>query len=105
MNKSVIRKMVGKQVYAVHKRGGKISGKLVRISGNRIYLQPTIKSGKKVRTSAIIPLALFDLLAIGTSPYTYGGYPYGGGYGYPYGGGYGGGYGYPYGGVYPGAYW
>ncbi len=87
MNKSAIRKMVGKQVYAVHKKGGAISGKLVKVSGNRIYLQPLAKPGKKVRTNAIIPLALFDLLAIGTSPYAYGGYPYG------YGGGYG--YGYP----------
>ncbi|MNN63504.1 hypothetical protein D3C81_1788880 [compost metagenome] len=49
-----------------------------------------------MKTKAIIPLVLFDLLAIGTAPYGYGyggyggyggGYPYGNGYGYPpYGG-------------------
>lgn len=65
-----------------------MSGKLIRISGNRLVLEQP--KGKKVKTKAIIPLVLFDLLAIGTAPYAYGGYPYGvyGGYGYggyPYG--------------------
>jgi len=85
-------KLLGKHVYAVRKDGSIATGKLVRIQGNRLLLQPSGK-GKKVSTKAILPLVLFDLLAIGTSPYTYG---YGGGfYGYPYGGpGYGAPFGY-----------
>mgnify|MGYP001447577767 CR=1 FL=1 len=89
------KKLMGKNIYAIKKDGTRVTGKLVRISGNRLFVRPTGRNGKPVRTSAIIPLALFDLLAIGTSPYAYGpyGYPYGGLYGsYPYGGygGYGG---------------
>jgi hypothetical protein len=87
------KKLIGKQVYCLKKDGTVASGKLVKISGGKLHLaQP---KGKSVRTKAIIPLVLFDLLAIGTSPYGYGGYGYpgygfGGGYGYsPYGyGGY-----------------
>jgi len=84
------RKLVGQPIYAVRKDGGIVTGKLVRVSGNRLYVRPEVK-GKPVRTKAILPLVLFDLLAIGTAPYAYG-YGYGGygGYGYPYVG-----YGYP----------
>lgn len=91
MQKSVrkkdVQKLIGKTVYAMKKDGTQVSGKLVRVSGNRIVLAP--QKGKQVKTSALVPLVLFDLLAIGTSPYGgfYGGYPYGG---YPYGGFYGG---------------
>lgn len=85
-----VKKLVGKQVYCLKKDGTVASGKLVKISGTRILLaQP---KGKQVRTQAVIPLVLFDLLAIGTSPYAYG---YSGLYG-PFGGGYGS-YGSPYG--------
>lgn len=91
MNKTQVSKLVGKQVYAVHRNGSTIVGKLVRISGHTAYIQPLRNTGKKVKTSAILPLVLYDLLAIGY----YGGY-----------GGYGPAYGYnPYGyGAYPGAY-
>ncbi|MFB5673943.1 hypothetical protein ACE3NQ_10840 [Paenibacillus terreus] len=91
--KNDVRKLVGKQVYALRKDGTVVQGKLVRISGNKIYVA---NKDKKVKTSAIAPLVLFDLLAIGTAPYAFGGYgPYG------YGGGYA-----PYGyGGYPGYYW
>ncbi|MUG43937.1 hypothetical protein [Paenibacillus woosongensis] len=97
MNKPVTRKeaakYVGKNITAVKKDGTIITGKLVKISGNRLIVR---QPGKKVKTKAILPLALFDLLAIGTSPFAFGGYGFGG---YPYGyGGFGGyGYGYPYG--------
>ncbi|SET92973.1 hypothetical protein [Paenibacillus sp. NFR01] len=95
VTKKQVMKMVGKNIVAVKKDGSKVMGKLIRISGNRLMLQPI--SGKKVQTKALIPLVLFDLLAVGTAPYAYGGYPYGG---YPYGTPYGapgyGGYG-PYG--------
>lgn len=91
MGRAVTRKeaekWIGKSIVAYKKDGGFVTGKLVKISGNRLVLKQD--SGKKVKTKALIPLVLFDLLAIGTAPYGYG-YP-GGGYG-PYGpyGGYGG---------------
>ena len=92
VTKKQVMRLIGKQIIAVKKDGSQVTGKLLRVSGNRLILQRV--SGKKVQTKAIIPLVLFDLLAIGTAPYAYGGgVPYGGGYGYgaPYGGyGYGG---------------
>lgn len=102
MSKSVTRKeaekWVGKSITAVKKDGTIVTGKLVKISGNRLIVR---QPGKKVKTKALIPLVLFDLLAIGSGPYGYGygGYPYGYGYGYGNYGGYSGygGYGYPYG--------
>ncbi|MNC28492.1 hypothetical protein D3C75_766970 [compost metagenome] len=104
VTKKQVMKLVGKNILAVKKDGTKVSGKLLRVSGNRLVLQRI--SGKKVQTKALIPLVLFDLLAVGTAPYAYGGgYGYGGvpgpygGYGPgpvpgPYGG-YGPGYGVP----------
>jgi hypothetical protein len=96
VTKKQVMRLVGKQIIAVKKDGTQVTGKLLRVSGNRLILQRV--SGKKVQTKAIIPLVLFDLLAIGTAPYAFGGgygggAPYGGGpgYGNPYGGyGYGG---------------
>ncbi|AIQ72907.1 MULTISPECIES: hypothetical protein [Paenibacillus] len=96
VTKKQVMRLVGKQIIAVKKDGTQVTGKLLRVSGNRLILQRV--SGKKVQTKAIIPLVLFDLLAIGTAPYAFGsgyggGVPYGGGpgYGNPYGGyGYGG---------------
>ncbi|MCS7464089.1 hypothetical protein N0M98_28695 [Paenibacillus doosanensis] len=95
VRKQDVQKLIGKTVYALKKDGTQVSGKLVRISGNKLILAP--QKGKQVKTSALAPLVLFDLLAIGTAPYAglYGGYPYGG-YGYggfgPYGGGFYGGF-------------
>lgn len=89
-----VEKLVGKVIFATRKDGSQVSGKLIRISGNRLVLQPNRK--KKVNTKAIIPLVLFDLLAIGTAPYIG---AYGGGYG-----GYGPGYGGPGYGPQPGPY-
>jgi hypothetical protein len=97
VTKKQVMRLIGKNIVAVKKDGSKISGKLLQISGNRLIVQRV--SGKKVQTKALIPLVLFDLLAIGTAPqtygggYGYGGAPYGKGYGYGYGYG-GGGYGY-----------
>lgn len=96
VTKKQVMKLVGKRIIAVKKDGTQVTGKLLRVSGNRLILQRV--NGKKVQTKAIIPLVLFDLLAVGTAPYAYGGgygggAAYGGGYGYgaPYGGyGYGG---------------
>ncbi|EXX90768.1 hypothetical protein BG53_11325 [Paenibacillus darwinianus] len=91
-----VRKLVGKQVYAVHKDGAVISGKLIRTRSGKLFVKPGGKG--KAQTKAILPLVLFDLLAIGAAPYGYG---YGGGYGGGYYGPYGGGV-YPYGG---GGFW
>lgn len=98
IQKQDVRKLIGKEVVAVRKDGTAVSGKLVRIKGNTLHLAP--KKGKVVQTKAIIPLVLFDLLAIGSAPYAYGGYGLGGGYGYGYGYG-----GYPYGGYGLGGIW
>ncbi len=102
VTKTQARRWIGKNIVATKKDGALVSGKLLRISGNRLILQRN--SGKIVQTKAIIPLVLFDLLAIGTAPYVTGGFGYGGfggpkvvpnavpnaygNYGNPYGGGY-----------------
>jgi hypothetical protein len=89
VSKAQVRKLIGKPIYAVKKDGAKVSGILRGIRGNELILE--LPKNKKVKTKAIIPLVLFDLLAVGTYSGGYGGYsPYGyGGYGY---GGYGGGF-------------
>ncbi|MFC5452363.1 hypothetical protein [Paenibacillus aestuarii] len=74
-----VRKMVGKQIMAVKRDGTSVSGKLVRVSGNTLIVAP--QKGKRVQVKAIIPLILFDLLAIGTEPFAFGGFG-----GFPFGG-------------------
>ncbi|WP_166241913.1 hypothetical protein [Paenibacillus turpanensis] len=96
ITKAQVKTLIGKNIVAVKKDGTKVSGKLVSVKGNQLNIRVR---GKKVKTKAILPLVLFDLLAIGTAPYAgygYGGYPgYGAGYGgYPGYGAYGA-YGYP----------
>jgi hypothetical protein len=87
IRKEQVKKWIGKEIYALKKDGSMVTGKLVRIQGNTLILSP--KKGKGAQTKALIPLVLFDLLAIGTTPYAFGGYGYGGyspygyGYGYP----------------------
>lgn len=83
-----VKPLIGQYVYALKKDGSRVSGKLVRLSGNRLFLeQPKAKGAK---TKAFIPLVLFDLLAIGTSPFAFGGFGFGGfpfGFGgFPFGG-------------------
>ncbi|NOU75570.1 50S ribosomal protein L33 [Paenibacillus sp. LMG 31458] len=80
--------MVGKQIVALKKDGTSVSGKLVRISGNTLIVAP--QKGKKVQVKAIIPLVLFDLLAIGTEPFGFGGFGFGGFDGFGGFGGFGG---------------
>jgi len=91
VTKAQVKQLVGKKIYAVRKDRTVVTGKLVSVKGNRLVLEQ--EKGKHVKTKAILPLVLFDLLAIGTAPY----YGY---YGYPYGG-----YGYGYGYGYPGYFW
>jgi len=59
VTKKQVMRLVGKQIIAVKKDGTQVTGKLLRVSGNRLILQRV--SGKKVQTKAIIPLVLFDL--------------------------------------------
>ena len=87
IKKTEVKKLTGRIIYTINKKGMRISGKLVRISGNKLYIRPASINNKQVQINAIIPLVLFDLLAIGTSPYGYG-YPYGYGVGSGYYGGY-----------------
>ncbi|MCA0757467.1 hypothetical protein KP806_20620 [Paenibacillus sp. N4] len=87
VSKKDVRKLVGKSIYAVRRDGSVVTGKLVRISRNKLVLAPLKKDkGKVVKTNAILPLVLFDLLAIGTF--------WGGGFGCcgGFGGGFGGGF-------------
>lgn len=94
-----VRKWLGKRVTAIRKDGTRLTGKLVRIKGNCIYVRPDGRKNKPVKVRGLIPLVLFDLLAIGRPGVWGGGYPYGPYGGYPYGGTgygpYGGGFGYP----------
>ncbi|NIK76247.1 nitrate reductase NapE component [Paenibacillus castaneae] len=86
VSKEEARKLVGKSIYALRPDGSVVTGKLVRISRNKLTIAPLKKDKQKlVQTKAIIPLVLFDLLAIGTIG------AFGGGFGGGYGGGYGGG--------------
>ncbi|WP_141500523.1 hypothetical protein [Paenibacillus luteus] len=92
VSKQQVRKLVGKSIYAVRPDGSIVTGKLVRVHQNKLILAPLKKDkGKQVQTKAfLLPLVLFDLLAIGTIPFFGGGFGGGGG---GCGGGYGGGYG------------
>ena len=92
VSKEEAKKWIGQSIDAVKKDGTVVTGKLVRIKGSKlIFAAEKAEKGKVVQTKALIPLVLFDLLAIGTAG-AYGGYGgYGGGYGY---GGYPVGYGY-----------
>ncbi|MFC9707475.1 hypothetical protein JNUCC31_24075 [Paenibacillus sp. JNUCC31] len=80
-------KLIGKNIVAIKKDGTRVTGRLLKVSGNKLVLKRAV--GKKVRTKAILPLVLFDLLAVATLPYAYGPGP---GFG-PGGPGYGPGYG------------
>lgn len=85
IDKQSVKNLIGQHIYAVRKDGTTVQGRLVRLKGNELVLQAP--GGKNVRTSAIIPLVLFDLLAIGTIGAWGGGGWGGGGWG---GGGWGG---------------
>lgn len=85
VSKQEVRKLVGKSIYAVRQDGSVVTGKLVQVNKNKLVIAPLKKDkGKLVQTKAILPLVLFDLLAIGTLPYWGGGYGGGCCYGGPY---------------------
>ncbi|MFD2114439.1 hypothetical protein ACFSTH_15500 [Paenibacillus yanchengensis] len=69
VTKQRARKLVGKKIYAVQKNGKVVSGKLVKIQGNTLYISPSrsksSRKGKKVHTKCIIALTLLGIIAIG----------------------------------------
>ena len=71
ISKQQISKYRGKKIYAVKKDGTVVTGTLAQIQGNRLIFKP--EKGKNVQTKALIPLVLFDLLAVGLYS-GYGGY-------------------------------
>lgn len=91
VTRSQAKQLVGQEIYAMKRDGTVVRGKLIRIKGNELILKPV---GETAQTQAILPLALFDLLAISTLPFAGFGF---GGFGYP-------GFGYP-GFGYPGFFW
>lgn len=75
VSRQQVRKLVGKSIYAVLPDGSVVTGKLVRVHQNKLIIAPLKKDkGKLVQTKAILPLVLFDLLAIGTLPFLGGGF-------------------------------
>jgi len=54
IQKQEARKLIGKHIYALKKDGTVVNGKLVRVSGQRLFVQKP--KGKKVHIKAIIPL-------------------------------------------------
>jgi len=70
VTRSETRRLIGKRIYALRKDGTVVSGKLVAVKGDKLYVRAA--SGNKAHVSALVPLVLFDLLAIGTSPFGFG---------------------------------
>ncbi|AZN41423.1 50S ribosomal protein L33 [Paenibacillus albus] len=61
-----ISKYYGKKIYALKKDGTVVTGILTQVQGNRVILtQFRQVEGKTVKAKFLIPLLLFDLLAIG----------------------------------------
>jgi hypothetical protein len=68
VSKKDVQKLLGQHIYALKKDGSVLKGKLLQIRGNKLFLS---HKDKQVKTSAILPLVLFDLLAIGTRPFEF----------------------------------
>lgn len=66
VSRAQARGMIGQRIYAMRKDGSVISGKLIGIKGDELIME---ESQGKAHTKAFIPLVLFDLLAIGTTPF------------------------------------
>ncbi|NOU96333.1 50S ribosomal protein L33 [Paenibacillus sp. LMG 31456] len=74
--KKQVKSLVGKHVYVMTRQGQVVDGILQKFDNGRIYLH---LNKKPVSTSAFTPffnpftsLALFDLLAISTTPFFFG---------------------------------
>ena len=69
VSRSQVRALIGKEIHAVRRDGTVVRGRLIRLRGDELIVEPT---DGKARTQLFIPLVLFDLLAIGTSPFGFG---------------------------------
>jgi hypothetical protein len=69
------RKWLGKSIFALKKDGSVVYGKLVKMKGDQLILRQF--SNNKLKTTAFIPLVLFDLLAIGTHHHGFGHHGFG----------------------------
>ncbi|CAG7617673.1 hypothetical protein ACFQI7_02365 [Paenibacillus allorhizosphaerae] len=62
------KRNVGRNVRIKAKNGNTYTGKIVKVTGKKVYLKVTsVRSGNKVHTSFfpfLLPLVLFDLLAV-----------------------------------------
>ena len=76
LDRDFVKQLVGQHIYAVKRDGTVVTGKLVRVKGDKLYLAEDSAGG--VRTNAFTPLVLFDLLAIGlfSNPFFFGGFPF-----------------------------
>ena len=90
VTRAQVRQLVGHEIIALRQNGSVVHGRLTGLKGDKLMLAPI---DGKAYTQAILPLALFDILAISTSPFAgFGGFD--GGFGF--GGGLGfGGFGFP----------
>jgi len=68
VTRSQVQALIGKEIYAVKRDGTVVTGRLVRLNGDELILEPT---DGKARTKLFLPLVLFDLLAIGTLPFAF----------------------------------
>ncbi|TJY40968.1 hypothetical protein E5161_14730 [Cohnella pontilimi] len=76
VSRAEVEKMVGQNIIALRKDGTVVQGKLVRVNGEELEIKPL--DGSKAQTKAILPLALFDILAISTLPFAgFGGFGFG----------------------------
>lgn len=73
VSRSQAKELIGKEIYAVRRDGSVVKGRLINVKNYELVLEPL---DGKARTQAILPLALFDLLAIGTLPFA-GGFGFG----------------------------
>ncbi len=71
VTRSQARALIGKEIFAVKRDGSVVRGRLVRMNGDQLILEPT---DGKARVKLFAPLVLFDLLAIGTAPFAFGGF-------------------------------
>lgn len=66
VSRSRAHQLIGQEIYALKRDGTVVRGRLVRVSGDELILEPT---DGKAHTKLFLPLVLFDLLAIGTLPF------------------------------------
>ncbi|WP_308634041.1 hypothetical protein [Paenibacillus silvisoli] len=65
VSKKQLSKYYGKKIYVVKKDGSVVTGTLTQVQGNRVVLTQFTQENGKAKAKFLIPLLLFDLLAIG----------------------------------------